>query len=269
MWRFINTGYSSGALNMAFDERLVSDVSSGELDGAVRVYGWTPPCISLGYHQTVEILNLEKCVSEGIDVVRRPTGGRAVLHWDELTYSVVLKANGRSLSEVYHEIGLALVCGLRQLDDEISLARSEPRVTPALGPTSSLPCYASIARYEIQYRGKKLVGSAQRRYTFSQGTESGTSGEKNEIVLQHGSILIGPAHRRIVDFLAIHGGEATHILEKEVEEKSTELSSILGRSVEFAEVAECIKRGFEEEWRVPLEESIEEYHTLSIPSRGM
>ena len=249
-WVFLNTGYSSGETNMALDERLASQLFSDGLDGVLRVYGWDPPCISLGYHQSLETLDLHKIRREGIDAVRRPTGGRTILHWEELTYSVVIRAGGRSLTQVYHHIGLALVRGLHRLTDEISLSRPDPKSLPSQRPTSAIPCYASIARYEIQYRGKKLVGSAQRRYSFSRPAARSTPSGFDECVLQHGSVLIGPAHRRLVEFLAVNEEGEVQALKKELEEKSTELSTILNRRVEFDEVAQCVRAGFEEEWGV-------------------
>ncbi|MGA9364856.1 MAG: hypothetical protein WBW16_10855 [Bacteroidota bacterium] len=249
-WLFLTTGYSSGETNMALDEKLASQLFSDGLEGALRVYGWNPPCISLGYHQSLETLDLDKIWREGIDVVRRPTGGRTILHWEELTYSVVMRAGGRSLAQVYHNIGLALVRGLHHLNNEISLSRPDLQSLPSLRPTSAIPCYASIARYEIQYRGKKLVGSAQRRYSFPRQEASSTPSGFDECVLQHGSILIGPAHRRLVEFLAVNKEGEMQALEKELEEKSTELSTILNRWVEFEEVAQCVRTGFEEEWGV-------------------
>ncbi len=249
MWKFINTGPSRGAFNMLYDEQLARELAVSEFQGFVRVYGWSPPCISLGYHQRLTDLNLVKCQELGVDVVRRPTGGRAVLHWDEVTYSVVSKVNGESLSEVYCSIGLALVNGLRRLNPEIALARLEAQRKPFDPPTSNIPCYASIARYEIQYRGKKIVGSAQRRYRFPSDTPRG-----NEIVLQHGSVLLGAAHRRITEFLATKNEETKRILAQRLEEKSAELSNILGRIVGFEEVADSLKRGFEAEWAIRFQD---------------
>jgi lipoate-protein ligase A len=257
-WMFLNTGYSSGEINMTLDEKLASQLFSERLDGVLRVYGWSPPCISLGYHQRLETLDLGKIRREGIGVVRRPTGGRTILHWEELTYSVVVRTEGRSLTQMYHHIGLALVCGLRRLNTEISLSRPDLRSQPLLRPTAVVPCYASIARYEIQYQGKKLVGSAQRKYSFPRQESSLHSGGFDECVLQHGSILIGPAHRRLVEFLAVNKESEVQALEKELEEKSTELSAILSRRVEFEEVAQCVRSGFEEEWGVHFLDALEE-----------
>lgn len=243
---------------MELDEKLASQLFSDGFDGALRVYGWNPPCISLGYHQSLEALDLDKTRREGIDVVRRPTGGRTILHWEELTYSVVIRADGRSLAQIYQYIGLALIRGLHHLNNEISLSRPDLKSLPSLRPTSAIPCYASIARFEIQYQGKKLVGSAQRRYSFPRQEASSTHRGFDECVLQHGSILIGPAHRRLVEFLAVNNEGEMQALKKELEEKSTELSTILNRRVEFEEVAQCVKAGFEEEWGVHFLDAFEE-----------
>jgi lipoate-protein ligase A len=245
MWKYINTGSSPGRINMSFDEELVRLVAGGTFQGAVRVYGWEPPCISLGFHQDLGHVDARKCQEAGIEIVRRPTGGRAVLHWDEATYSVVKTVNGESLSEIYCSIGMALVNALRRLHPDISLARCDLRELPSDRPTSSVPCYSSIARYEIQYRGRKIVGSAQRRYSFPSET-----GVPNEVVLQHGSILLGPSHLRIVEFLNAKNSDSVLQMKMELAERSTDLSTILGRSVAFNEIAECLKDGFESEWGI-------------------
>jgi lipoate-protein ligase A len=258
MWNFLNSGYSSGAINMAVDESLARNLCGSGLDGVVRVYGWIPPCVSLGYHQRIETIDLEKLRKEGIEVVRRPTGGRAILHWEELTYSVVLRANERSLSDVYRRIGLALVRGLRILSSEISLAKPDTGSVRAVRPVASIPCYTSTARFEIQHRGKKLVGNAQRRYSFVREESSETPSRFDEVVLQHGSILIGPAHRRLAEFLSIDSQEHMAAVAKELAEKSTELSTVLGRPVEFEEVARCVRSGFEEEWGIHFSDVFEE-----------
>jgi lipoate-protein ligase A len=258
MWTFLNSGYSSGATNMAVDEMLARNLCGSSLDGILRVYGWMPPCVSLGYHQRIETVDIEKLTNEGIDVVRRPTGGRAILHWEELTYSVVLRANGRSLSDVYHQIGLALVRGLRLMNSEISLAKPDSGAMLSVRPAAAIPCYTSTARFEIQYRGKKLVGSAQRRYSFVRDGSSDNSSGFDEVVLQHGSILIGPAHRRLAEFLTLDGEEHVIAVAKDLAEKSTELSTVLGRPVEFEEVARCVRSGFEEEWGINFSDVFEE-----------
>lgn len=242
---------------MAFDEQLARELPQTDYEGVLRVYGWSPPCISIGFHQSFDTIDLDKCREEGIDVVRRPTGGRAVLHWDELTYSVVLKIGGESLSALYHSIGQALERGLQFLHEEIKLSRPEPPMSSLPSLSSSTPCYATIARFELQYRGKKVVGSAQRRYLFPSIVEGGKLGEICEVALQHGSILLGSAHRRVVEFLA-RKEKNVDLLKEELLTRSIDLSSILQRRVEFDEVADCIKRGFEEGWGIQFDSSPDE-----------
>lgn len=245
MWMLLNTGCSRGEFNMSYDLQLVHELAAGDAEGFLRVYGWNPPCISLGYHQQLQDIDLEKCRSAGVDVVRRPTGGRAVLHSDEVTYAVVFRVNGESVSEIYCSVGSALVNGLRRLHPQIALARIESSLESNPSPRSNIPCYSSIARYEIQYRGRKIVGSAQRRYSFPSNR-----GGLNEVVLQHGSILLGPSHLRIAEFLNAKSADSILRLRNDLAVRSIDLLTVLGRPATFEEVAECVKDGFESEWGI-------------------
>ena len=170
---------------MAVDAALLEAVVAGESPPVFRVYGWSSPAVSLGYNQdAAQELDADRCVEAGVEVVRRLTGGRAVLHWEELTYSLVCGRDdplvGGSTQETYRTIGLCLVAGLRLCGLEPELERSVPsrlRRDPAAagrGEGRHAPCFASAARWEIKCRGRKLVGSAQRRM--------------GDGILQHGSI---------------------------------------------------------------------------------
>lgn len=240
-WQFINTGFRRGKFNMEYDEFLAKRLITKSGKPSVRVYGWNPPAISLGYNQNMEDIDLKKCQEEGIDVVRRPTGGRAILHWNELTYSVVMYCKDISISEVYQKISNALVEGLKLLGVEVELEKSQPNLQQIYKSKTSIPCFSSSARYEIQHSGRKLVGSAQRRYQVGDGTE---------VVLQHGSILIGPEHRWLSDFLNDVNRDALKDIKKALEEHTTDLKHILNREIEFDEVAEAIKIGFERSWNI-------------------
>jgi len=226
---------------MEYDERLAQSLTVSDQPSTVRVYGWQPPAISIGWHQSLEEIDLKKCSQAGIDVVRRPTGGRAILHSDEVTYSVVMVADRSSVLGVYQRISEALVCALRSLGVEACLEKSQPHFPSLYRLPSSVACFASAARYEIHVCGNKLVGSAQRRFARANG---------EEVVLQHGSILLGPDHLRIVEFLKMPSGSDPECLRKELKEKTTDLSSALGRRAMFNEVAEAVQRGFEESWGI-------------------
>ena len=169
-WRYLDTGASSGTFNMALDEMLVDQVEAGH-GPILRFYEWSPPAVSFGYAQDPEKeVDLDICRELGVDLVRRPTGGRAVLHWEELTYSVIcpiddVRVGGR-IEDTYKRIGECLVSGLRGYGVEVELERAQVRQPRPRGESAALPCFSSIARWEIKCQGRKLVGSAQRRFSM-------------------------------------------------------------------------------------------------------
>jgi lipoate-protein ligase A len=245
MWRFLNTGFHDAFFNMACDEILLRQVSSGESDPAFRVYGWSPPAISFGYAQLIDReVDAERCRAAGIDVVRRVTGGRAVLHWDELTYSVVCRADdplvGGSIMETYSTISRCLVEGLRLFGVRgAALEHSEgPTIHSHTGRNAAPPCFSSSIRHEIVVGGRKLIGSAQRRV-------DGT-------VLQHGSLLIGPAHKRIVEFLRRGDAEAVRV---DLDHGTTCLKEILEIDIDFNTLGEALRQGVERTLGIAVESS--------------
>lgn len=165
---------------MAVDEVLAEAVAAGVSPPVLRLYRWTPPCLSLGASQPFGVADAEFCAARGVEVVRRPTGGRAVLHHLELTYLVAaplgLPPLGRELQGAYATICRAVVAGLRRLGVEAVVAPPAP-AAPLLHPTQAVPCFIGPAPGEIVAGGRKLVGSAMRRV--------------GEAILQHGSILEG------------------------------------------------------------------------------
>jgi lipoate-protein ligase A len=254
-WRFLNTGYRHGAFNMEFDEFLVASLAGGSGVPTIRVYGWKPSAISLGWNQRIEEIDVAKARREGVDVVRRPTGGRAILHSDELTYSVTMVSVARNILPVYNEISLALVRGLRNLGTTVSLEKTQPHFPSLYRSPSSALCFSSSARYEIQVDGKKLIGSAQRRYVGNNGSE---------VVLQHGSLLLGPDHKRLVEFLDLKSESDRENLRNDIDEKTTDLSHALGRQVSYDEAVEAIRSGFEEAWGVRLRTETPEPAILGV-----
>jgi len=238
LWTFIDSGEQTGAFNMALDESLARSLASGDGSPSLRIFRWRPRAISLGYNQPAEELDAARCAAEGIDIVRRPTGGRAILHADELTYSVVMPAGRKSILQVYNEISSALVRGLALYGVEVSLQKSQPDFAEEYRSSSSIPCFASSARYEIEWRGRKLVGSAQRRF----------SGEHGDVVLQHGSILCGDAHLHLADCLAVPAAETRERILGSLRAKTADLRMITGRPVGMDALGGCIRRGFELEW---------------------
>ena len=254
-WQCVNTGRQTGAYNMEFDESLARRLLSGDGAQTLRFFGWKPWAISLGYNQDDAVVDAAMCSRDGIDVVRRPTGGRAILHAEELTYSVVMRTRHKSVLEVYNEISRALVRGLHFFGVEVSLQRSQPDFAAQYRSATSVPCFASSARYEIEWNGRKLVGSAQRRY--SDGTQV--------VVLQHGSILCGPAHQRLSEYLSLDDEAALSQLRRTLREKTIDLGEITGRVVDQDALSACVKQGFEAGWGVSFAPGPEQQlHTESL-----
>ena len=126
IWRLLNTGALSGALNMAIDQALLKLHVLGLSPPTLRFYQWQPPAISIGYFQQPQTINLSLCSSLGIDVVRRPTGGRAVLHQNELTYSLIAGTKEgipSSLPKAYGLICEGLLAGFRLIGIEAQMGQ--------------------------------------------------------------------------------------------------------------------------------------------------
>ena len=143
-WRVVDTGANCGAYNMGVDQVLAAAAQGPVL----RFYGWDPPAVSCGWNQQPEReANIEACRALGIDVVRRPTGGRAVLHWEELTYSVACVAEalvaGGGIEATHRQIGACLAEGLRLFGASVELERAGR----CIGVSRSGPCFGSTARW--------------------------------------------------------------------------------------------------------------------------
>jgi lipoate-protein ligase A len=178
-WRLVVDGDLPGARNMARDVAMLEAVADGEAPPTVRLYGWNPPCLSLGRHQGIEAADLEFCRAEGVDVVRRPTGGRALLHHLELTYAVVAPLTGgplpRGLQEAYRVICAVLVRAVRTLGIDAELTGGEVNLQLP-NPKTTIPCFEAPAGGEVVVGSRKLIGSAMRAHGGA--------------ILQHGAILL-------------------------------------------------------------------------------
>jgi lipoyl(octanoyl) transferase len=176
-WRYLPYAVASGAENMAIDEALLKIMSeASDPQPILRFYGWNPATLSLGYAQRYgKEVDEAACRAEGIDIVRRPTGGRAVLHQYELTYSVIAFEQDPNVSgtvtQSYLKISKALLWGFQALG-----IPAEMSVGGLAKETSSAACFDAPSWYELVVDGRKLVGSAQMR--------------KEGMLLQHGSILL-------------------------------------------------------------------------------
>lgn len=238
-WIFFNSGANSGRFNMDFDLELTKKCKPGE--AYFRLYSWKPYCISLGANQNEDSINTRKAHQNGIDVVFRPTGGRAILHAEEITYSVIVPADSNfSVKNLYRDINFALIEGLKKYDEILSLTdleSTQPHFPSFYKEDISAVCFAVPAKCEIKFKGKKLVGSAQRRLSNA--------------VLQHGSILCGDYHKRLADYLNVNE-ESKSLIIDELNEHTIELSSILDDQIDYTKLAQCLKAGFEDFFSVGL-----------------
>jgi lipoyl(octanoyl) transferase len=176
-WRLILDPPLTGSENMAKDTGLMEEVASGECPPVLRVYSWALPTLSLGYFQDEhKVVDRAACARAGIDLVRRPTGGRAVLHHEELTYSIIVPEihpfiDRGSVLDAYRSISRGLVTAFSLLGITASIT-PEDKGQAGIAPGS---CFDTSSAYEVKVDGKKVVGSAQLR--------------RDGILLQHGAIL--------------------------------------------------------------------------------
>jgi|GEM_PF-311931 len=226
-WRILETGSRPGAMNMAVDEAVLAEVEAGRSRPTIRVYGWSPACVSLGHSQIAgHELDLDRIRELGYDVVRRCTGGRAVLHIDELTYSVIARPDSEawcaSQALSYKTISQAVARALAQDGFGVTLDRGYPVEKPQ-ALRAMTPCFSSTARSEVVWGDRKLVGSAQRRL--------------RNAFIQHGSILVSKAHRAIVDCLNLEAGKRASYLEI-LDRNAVSLEEALGRPMAWTALAQ-------------------------------
>ena len=221
-WRFLLTGEHTAVENMAIDRAILVAHSKGLVPPTVRFYTWRPAAISIGYFQRLtEEVDLDACENQGVDYVRRITGGGAVFHEDELTYSIVVSEDHPSIPkhilDSYGIICQALIEGFSILDID-----SE---------------YAPIN--DIVSNGKKISGNAQTR--------------KMKTVLQHGTILLDVDVDKMFSLLKVPNEKIKDKLITNVKDRVTSLKLITGNPVSFDEVSNAMKKGFEKTFHVTLE----------------
>lgn len=220
-WRLLKTNFSTAFTNMAVDRAVLVTSSEDKVSPTVRFYGWKPSAISIGYFQSLEEeVDLDTCRKLGVDYVRRITGGGAVFHEEELTYSIVIPETHPQIPEnilkSYGRICGAVMKGLENLGIESK--------------------YAPIN--DIITGGKKISGNAQTR--------------KAKIVLQHGTVLTDVDVDKMFSVLKVPNEKIKDKLIADVKQRVTSIKHVLGKEIRFEDVAEAMKIGFEEEFGVEL-----------------
>ncbi|MFQ6096256.1 MAG: biotin/lipoate A/B protein ligase family protein [Armatimonadota bacterium] len=253
VWRLIRSGSADAFDNMAVDEAILLAVADGASPPTLRLYGWRPPGVSLGYFQPLDgEIDERECRRRGYDIVRRPTGGRAILHDDEVTYSVCVRQadipGGDRILSSYRYISAGIEAGLAALGIAARLGPAERRPGRARGAPLAA-CFAKPARADMVVDGRKIVGSAQTRRCGAR--------------LQHGSV---PLHIDAEAVAAVmpgrpggHDDAAATLLRA-----AAGASDVLGRRVEFEEMCEAIAEGFRRALGAVLVED-----TLSAEERAL
>ncbi len=228
-WRLIRHGLKDGPSNMAIDEAILEAVAAGACQPTIRFYGWEPACISLGYGQKWRVVDSEYLAEVGWDLVRRPTGGRAILHVDELTYSICAPVSEPrvqgSVLESYQQLSEALLSGLRNMGLSPAKSIPDPELSQANGPA----CFDGPSNYEITVDGRKLVGSAQVR--------------KHGVVLQHGTITLYGYVTRISRALRFEKSARQEALATLLQRQAITLESALNHRVNFDQAATFMAQG--------------------------
>ena len=236
-WRLLITPAAHGAWNMAADEAILEHVGRGEGRPTLRLYAWEPACLSLGHAQPFADVDVERLRGRGWEMVRRPTGGRAILHTDELTYSVIGPGNEPRLAGSVLESYNRLACALLQAVRALGLnAQSNPLSLNMGGGhhNSTNPvCFEVPSAYEITVGGKKLIGSAQAR--------------RKEGVLQHGSLPLVGDLGRITEALLFPDEAARKEAAERLLARATTVETPLGRAVSWDEAAQAMVHAFESE----------------------
>ncbi len=228
-FELVDSGFQSGQYNMDFDTRRMTDLSLGKVLPMLRLYGWAPYAVSLGAHQSAAEIDIEKCRQFNFDIVRRPTGGRAVLHANELTYCAVVRMDAAGTAhDFYRELHQLLISALEAIcPGQLEFEKSQPDFRDFYKSSQmSVSCFASSARYEVVWRGRKLIGSAQRLY--------------GDVLLQHGSILLGSGHERLADVVSGKDEPARNMLKEYIMGHSATLEQVCGRAVTYDECRHAI-----------------------------
>ncbi len=231
-WRLVLDARSTGRENMALDEELATQVAEGESAPVLRVYPWPCPAVSLGRHQKSEgLLDVQRCEDSGIEIVRRPTGGKAILHSiGDVTYSVIAPSNQEPFSQdvlgSYVAVNEALVAGLKMLGLRTSVRDPAP-IWPETGV--DFGCFESPGRHEVYWAGRKMMASAQRR----------TAG----VVLQHGTIPFAEAGSGLADLLHLDPGRRERF-RRDLNDRTGTLANALDTAPNLKEVIHALSEGF-------------------------
>lgn len=244
-WRFIDSGNCSPSFNMGLDEALLDWHSEGKIPPTIRFYGWDPATLSVGYFQKVEKeINMEAVREHGLGFVRRPTGGRGVLHDEELTYSVIVSEEHpempKTVTEAYRVISEGILKGFQALGLEAYFAvpkTAEER--EGLKNPRSAVCFDAPSWYELVVEGRKVAGSAQTR--------------QKGVILQHGSILLDLDEDKLFSLFKYPSDRVKERMQRAFKNKAVAMNEISSERITMDMAKDAFKKGFEEGLDINLE----------------
>ncbi|WP_010303198.1 lipoate--protein ligase family protein [Kurthia senegalensis] len=244
-WYFINSGACSPSYNMALDEALLHWHSNGEMPPVIRFYEWNPATLSIGYfqkaHRDVDFDQLHK---HNVGFVRRPTGGRAVLHEHELTYSIVVSESypnmPKTVTEAYRVLSEGLLNGFINLglDAYFSVPQTEAEKLALQKPKSAV-CFDAPSWYELVVEGRKIAGSAQTR--------------QEGVILQHGSLLIDLDQEKLLSIFKFKDEAAREKMRQNLPLKTVAMNDLGKGTFTTTDCVKAFKRGFEEALEINLQ----------------
>ena len=241
-WRLLHTPFADGPTNMAVDEAILLAVAAGQVPPTLRFFGWEPPCLSLGYAQPVAEVDETRLATLGWGLVRRPTGGRAILHVDELTYSVAAPLAEPSMQggvlDSYRQLSQGLLRGLEILGLAAVQAKPLHARRDRRGAVEAV-CFEVPSHYEITVGSKKLLGSAQMR--------------KQGAVLQHGALPLTGDITRICEVLRFETEEDREYAKIRVRQRAITVAAALGHAIGWTAAAQALAQGLSEKLDIVFE----------------
>ncbi|MDI2588015.1 biotin/lipoate A/B protein ligase family protein [Psychrobacillus sp. NEAU-3TGS] len=231
---------------MALDEALLDWHSEGLIPPVIRFYEWNPATLSIGYFQSVEKeIDMDAIEKLGLGFVRRPTGGRGVLHEHELTYSVIVTESypdmPATVTEAYRVISEGLLLGFQNLglDAYFSVPDTEQKREDLKKPKSAV-CFDSPSWYELVVEGRKVAGSAQTR--------------QKGVILQHGAILLDLDEDKLIQTFKFSSDELRERVKASLSKKAVAINKISKNPVTIDECKVAFKKGFEDALEIELVE---------------
>lgn len=245
VWHFINSGKCSPSYNMALDEALLEWHSQGEIGPVLRFYEWEPATLSIGYFQRVEKeIDMAAVKAHQLGFVRRPTGGRGVLHEHELTYSVIVTEDypdmPDTVTEAYRVISGGLLEGFRNLGlkAEFSVPETKKQSDDLKRPKSAV-CFDAPSWYELVVEGKKVAGSAQTR--------------QKGVILQHGAILLSLDEEKLVSLFKFDSEETRKRMLESLPNKAVAIDRLTDKEISMDTCIDAFSKGFEKALAIELQ----------------